>query len=306
LQDLTDINTNNDLTDDYARQLIKGNDFNETLSSWSPSGDKILTTYLYGTDSGDEVRLNVLSILSTADFGASGGVLADKGYTRIRVAQGELSNDTKIAIETPVKIANPAGEESWLAHTGIARSFYPTGASFGAEKVFIDITWPDSDSDGYVDGLGLDETKLKMYYWDEGSNDWELVGGTLFTADNFIRVPVTHFSTYALFGQVSAKAGAPFGMEEFYNYPNPAGPLGTTVHFELTHDSQVQVKIYDKTGDLVTELIDETRLAGKNDISWDLTNRDGQSVANGVYIMRARATFKGETKEIINKIAVIR
>jgi flagellar hook assembly protein FlgD len=290
----------------YPRQIVGRNTFNESYSMWAPSGDKIVTVYQMGTASGDQVRLNILSVRTDGQFGASGGVLVDNGYTSIQVVSGELSADTKISIETPTLALNPAGQEEWLVNTGIARTFYPTGASFGSEKVYINVAYPDANDDGIVDGLGLDETKLRLYYWDDATSAWIEVGGTVYAALNYVRVPVNHFSTFAIFGRVSAKASAPYSLTELYNYPNPAGPAGTKVKFGITHRSKMDIRIYDKAGDLVRKLLDEERDPWDGEVAWDLTNEDGREVANGVYIMRARATYQGERYERINKIAVIR
>lgn len=71
------------------------------------------------------------------------------------------------------------------------------------------------------------------------------------------------------------------------NYPNPFNPV-TTINYSLDKPGKVSIKVYDVTGRLVSELVNENKSAGNYSIPWDAT-----SVSSGVYFYRLEAL--GET-----------
>ncbi len=69
------------------------------------------------------------------------------------------------------------------------------------------------------------------------------------------------------------------------SYPNPFNPV-TNLEFRLVEASQVKVGIYDGSGRLVRNLIDESRSAGTIHLQWNGTNDTGARVASGIYFAR--------------------
>lgn len=61
------------------------------------------------------------------------------------------------------------------------------------------------------------------------------------------------------------------------NYPNPFNP-GTTIAFELTEATQVQLNVYNMLGQKVGELLNESRSAGSHNVYFDASN-----LTSGVY-----------------------
>lgn len=72
------------------------------------------------------------------------------------------------------------------------------------------------------------------------------------------------------------------------NYPNPFNP-STTIAFSIPARENVELKVYNSTGQLVRTLLNEAREAGDHSITWDGMNNDGQPVASGVYHYTLRA-----------------
>ncbi|MDG5766186.1 CotH kinase family protein [Balneolales bacterium ANBcel1] len=64
------------------------------------------------------------------------------------------------------------------------------------------------------------------------------------------------------------------------NYPNPFNP-STTISYELSESSEVQLEVYDILGQRVALLTDEIRSAGTHSVNWDASG-----LASGVYIMQ--------------------
>ncbi len=103
--------------------------------------------------------------------------------------------------------------------------------------------------------------------------------------------------------------------ESFFNYPNPFGSTSypeTQFVYVLEEPSDVQIKIFTLTGDLVweksfTQDVDaEQTRAGlhEGDITWDGRNGRGQRVRNGVYVAYLIVKESGESTT--TKIAVTR
>lgn len=76
------------------------------------------------------------------------------------------------------------------------------------------------------------------------------------------------------------------------NYPNPVGDLlnggTTTIHYTLSQDTDVQIKIYTMTGELVHNEFcyagAEGGQAGENNVAWDGKTAYGTTIGNGVYL----------------------
>jgi aminopeptidase N len=72
----------------------------------------------------------------------------------------------------------------------------------------------------------------------------------------------------------------PDKYEMYQNYPNPFNPT-TDIKFDVAKKSLVKINIYDVTGKLISELVNQESNPGKYDINWN-----GASHASGVYFYR--------------------
>jgi hypothetical protein len=85
------------------------------------------------------------------------------------------------------------------------------------------------------------------------------------------------------------------------NYPNPFNPA-TTIEYQLPKDTQVTLRIFNITGELVETLIEEKQSAGYHQIQWDGRDENGSSVAGGVYLYLLKADDFSQS----NKMVLIR
>jgi hypothetical protein len=79
--------------------------------------------------------------------------------------------------------------------------------------------------------------------------------------------------------------------EEFnliQNYPNPFNP-STTIRFSLPQEAMVNIKVYNILGKEITELLNETRISGEYEITWDGTDSNGKLVPSGIYFITMNA-----------------
>lgn len=93
------------------------------------------------------------------------------------------------------------------------------------------------------------------------------------------------------------------------NYPNPF-VSSTTFTFVINQPSQVKIKIYTVGGRLI-ETLDNLQIeAGMNHVYWDGRDRDGDGLANGVYLYKIIAAAQRQDKilkdEYIGKLVIAR
>jgi len=81
-------------------------------------------------------------------------------------------------------------------------------------------------------------------------------------------------------------------------YPNPFNP-STTIGFTLGEAAHVRLAVYDVSGRLVRELMDDRRGAGLHSEIWDGTDRANRGVSSGVYFYRLEAGAFMETKKMV-------
>ncbi len=69
------------------------------------------------------------------------------------------------------------------------------------------------------------------------------------------------------------------------NYPNPFNPT-TRLEFDLPHQVQVSLKVYDIMGREVITMVNESMNPGYHRLVWDGRNKRGQQVPTGIYIAK--------------------
>jgi len=72
-----------------------------------------------------------------------------------------------------------------------------------------------------------------------------------------------------------------FSLEQ--NYPNPFSPY-TWISYTLPEDCTVSLKIFDIRGQLIKDLQNDKKPAGKYSVMWNGTNNSGKRVSSGVYL----------------------
>jgi hypothetical protein len=126
----------------------------------------------------------------------------------------------------------------------------------------------DRDNDGDLDLSGLDEVDDKIFFW--------VNNGTATS------VPPPSISSTAL----------------LQNRPNPFNPT-TSIRFELKHDSDVTLAVFDAAGAFVSALASGPYTAGAHDVVWNGTDAKGNGVGSGVYFYRLESQGKTLTRKMV-------
>jgi len=71
--------------------------------------------------------------------------------------------------------------------------------------------------------------------------------------------------------------------------PNPMNP-SARIPFELAAGGPTSIKIYDVSGRLVRDLLDETLPAGRQSVIWDGRAASGREVGSGIYYIRLQSS----------------
>jgi Zn-dependent metalloprotease len=92
-------------------------------------------------------------------------------------------------------------------------------------------------------------------------------------------------------------APAPARLALDQNQPNPFRPE-TRISFAVPSRSNVELKVYNVSGQEVRTLVNDTKPAGAYDVRWDGRDAAGQRVASGVYFYRIVADGQSLTKKM--------
>lgn len=103
--------------------------------------------------------------------------------------------------------------------------------------------------------------------------------------------------------------GIPVGIEEA-EAQIPTGKLllnvsptllvrASTISFNVPSNNHVALKIYDRLGQHVITLIDESKNAGQYSVDWHRKDSDGADVPNGVYFVRLTCGETSYTKNLV-------
>ncbi|MGH7601637.1 MAG: FlgD immunoglobulin-like domain containing protein, partial [bacterium] len=86
------------------------------------------------------------------------------------------------------------------------------------------------------------------------------------------------------------------------NYPNPfsiSSAAETTIRYLLPNASEVEMTIHDVLGQKIKTLVQRSQPRGEYTVAWDGTAASGAKVANGLYLIRLRASFVERTRKIL-------
>ena len=80
--------------------------------------------------------------------------------------------------------------------------------------------------------------------------------------------------------------------------PNPFNPT-TNITYSLPAQQSVDLAIYDVSGRLVRNLVNQQMPAGEHTVQWDATDSQGNKVASGIYLYRLQSDDLLVTKQIV-------
>ncbi|MBU2463140.1 MAG: T9SS type A sorting domain-containing protein, partial [Candidatus Edwardsbacteria bacterium] len=91
--------------------------------------------------------------------------------------------------------------------------------------------------------------------------------------------------------------GQPYLLQ---NYPNPFSRSGTNIFYQVSGSGgDVNLRIYNITGQLVKTLVSENKAPGYYRAVWNGRTENGQKVSAGIYIYRLETAGKAITRRMV-------
>jgi flagellar hook assembly protein FlgD len=84
------------------------------------------------------------------------------------------------------------------------------------------------------------------------------------------------------------------------SYPNPFTST-TEVDYSLSEPTLVQVNVYDKLGNKVRSLVQESQVSGVHSVVWDGNHQNGRQATPGLYVIRIKTALKSTAVKVIKK-----
>ena len=94
------------------------------------------------------------------------------------------------------------------------------------------------------------------------------------------------------------QTGTPNAFALSQNVPNPFN-TGTDIRFDLENSGEVELSVYNLTGQRVLTLASGAREAGTYTVRWDGRHRDGRALASGIYLYRLRTAQQVQTRKLL-------
>jgi len=93
----------------------------------------------------------------------------------------------------------------------------------------------------------------------------------------------------------------PSVFELYQNVPNPFNPT-TTIYYDLSENSDVEIIVYDMLGRKIKTLINQHQTAGLKSVVWDSKNEYNNPVPSGVYLY----TISSESFTVTKKMLLLK
>jgi hypothetical protein len=88
------------------------------------------------------------------------------------------------------------------------------------------------------------------------------------------------------------------GLLDGYSYPNPFSGK-TTIEYTLTEAGRVTIDVYDLSGKVVKQLVNNETLPGSYSVTWDATSDNGSLVNGGFYFFKVRQGNQSVTEKMV-------
>lgn len=123
----------------------------------------------------------------------------------------------------------------------------------------------------------------------DGDEVYEIV------ANHYLYFPSQESAYYSVFHKRNRVSGVddndnpiPDRFNLYNNYPNPFNPE-TKIKFHLPSEARISLIVYNSLGEEIKKLLNETRISGEYEITWNGTDNKGNTVPSGVYFITMEA-----------------
>lgn len=109
---------------------------------------------------------------------------------------------------------------------------------------------------------------------------------------------ITNFAVKQPTSVATDESSVPVDFALHPNYPNPFNPE-TWISYDVPEPTSVKLVIYNRLGQKVRTLVDDTKPAGRYQIRWNGCDDNGQRVTSGVYFYQLESSKYNATRKMI-------
>ncbi|MBN1466157.1 T9SS type A sorting domain-containing protein [candidate division KSB1 bacterium] len=152
--------------------------------------------------------------------------------------------------------------------------------NYGSDQVDVEVTQTDYTEGNISFTMGAENTTAEVFFWKES-------GGQAYCDDFLVCKMIDAPGAADVSRHRTETLPDAFTLQQ--NYPNPFNSE-TTIRYELDAAGQVNLAVYDVTGQLVQTLVHDWQSAGSQQVRWDGRDAAAQPLSSGVYILRLQVT----------------
>lgn len=177
-----------------------------------------------------------------------------------------------------------------------------TAAAYHEVSPWYEIDWEGwklvswdlgSDPTGSWLGNGILEGTLRTDSFQMTYNpDYQISSGTIYFDDYRLVQKYYNLAT------VDDRPAVPAQVKLYPNYPNPFNPV-THIAFDVPVAGLTTLSVYDLQGRLIRELVREYLTPGHHRVTWNGTDRTGESVSSGMYFCRLQTEYGQQTITLV-------
>ncbi|MBN2412264.1 T9SS type A sorting domain-containing protein [candidate division KSB1 bacterium] len=164
----------------------------------------------------------------------------------------------------------------------------------GEEQIAASARFNVSTSDRYeqtVTGIdpetSIGDTLVFRLVWDKSAHFWlsKYTSDLFFSSLSTSEIYVPWFKPTEV--EQPDHTEIPTGYKLMQNYPNPFN-LSTFITFSIPKYSNVDISIYNVSGQLIKQLVNKKYRPGQFVVHWDGTGEDGMTLPSGLYLCRIK------------------
>ncbi len=280
------------------RTLIKFDFIDRLVSLGITDGGQIADAWLRlytfsseGDDEEDELYVNIFRLKRDWGEGSSDYEAASEGEVTWNSAKHSLANWSTAGADNTIDDHEPIPDDT---------EFIPGCCgwrTWNVKTTVVKYMLADNENYGWIlKAQEEDKDKYYRFYSSEHNTRYRRPQLTIVA-----RIPLeaaAQLNKKNLSNKQSSLSNLPLTFEISQNYPNPFNPK-TTIHYQLSDEVKVSLKIYNLIGQEIANLVDGYKPAGYHFVTWNGRNSQGNKVPSGVYLYQFRAGEYSVTKKMV-------
>jgi len=262
----------------------------EEISAADPPQNLIITTYYNNASLNWEMPGTEQIIEDKSNHRDQADIISrtERSFTGYKVYRNEelIAEVFDLFTTSYDDLALPQGE-----YTYYITAVYSDGESDPSNSEVVDIVLAPPENLTY----NINGSNVVILQWDTPAGDEHrnVTGFRVYRDDVLLAEPVVEIEITSTENNM-----LPLETSLGVNHPNPFNP-NTTISFQLSSDSKVELSIFNIKGEKVKQLVSDQLSAGQHSVTWDGEDENGKSVASGIYFYKMKTPNYRDLKKMI-------